>query len=469
MQWKEKIAKIFAPQAMSLTLTICVGITYSERGRLAMPLFQFVIAHVLLNTIDTIRTMFEWIKKIFGKESSNPIGRGFEQDSSIRSQIDLLNNRRITVLNQKNKLKTSSTEWFHLNIHSEKRKQVLVFKSLEIHNTPTLKTLKEERQQKERDRLLKLENSVKSDITILNKFISEEDVFNADKTVSLIALSIQEVTKKCLWSDYEKSKNQLAYLKDVILQRELSRKAEEQRRKNNADRIRKEELFKQEQKLADEKRKEQQEREVKVKQYQEELRKKEKSEQDEKQRLLALSLEKKDRSQDFEQILKNNGVRCFYHFTDKRNIISIKKVGGLLSWHYCKSNNIQIPYQGGDVDSENLDKLHGLEDFVRLSFCDDHPMAWRLKKGGYELVLLKVEIDVAWMKDTLFSNMNATDNLHSHGGEISDLQKIKFNATKRHYVSRSDDDFKYHQAEVMVKTFIPVKYIMNIDNPIQIT
>ncbi|CDN31155.1 hypothetical protein BN938_1059 [Mucinivorans hirudinis] len=48
MQWEEKIAKIIAPQAISLTLTICVGITYSERGRLAMPLFQFVIAHAFL-------------------------------------------------------------------------------------------------------------------------------------------------------------------------------------------------------------------------------------------------------------------------------------------------------------------------------------------------------------------------------------------------------------------------------------
>ena len=49
MQWEEKIAKIFVPQAISLTLMICVGITYSERGRLAMPLFQFVIAHAFLS------------------------------------------------------------------------------------------------------------------------------------------------------------------------------------------------------------------------------------------------------------------------------------------------------------------------------------------------------------------------------------------------------------------------------------
>ena len=32
-----------------------------------------------------------------------------------------------------------------------------------------------------------------------------------------------------------------------------------------------------------------------------------------------------------------------------------------------------------------------------------------------------------------------------------------------HYVRKDDDDFKPHQAEVMVKTFVPKKYIVNLD------
>ena len=48
------------------------------------------------------------------------------------------------------------------------------------------------------------------------------------------------------------------------------------------------------------------------------------------------------------------------------------------------------------------------------------------------------------------------------GGSLLDLKRVNFDATKRHFVSKNDEDFKPHQAEVMVKTFVPLKYIVNI-------
>lgn len=92
-------------------------------------------------------------------------------------------------------------------------------------------------------------------------------------------------------------------------------------------------------------------------------------------------------------------------------------------------------------------------------------MMWRLKQIGYDLVLLKIKVDAAVLRDTLFSDMNATDNQHSHGGSLQDLKKIRFSAAKRRYVRKDDSDFKYHQAEVMVKTFLPAEYIVNLDYP----
>ena len=68
----------------------------------------------------------------------------------------------------------------------------------------------------------------------------------------------------------------------------------------------------------------------------------------------------------------------------------------------------------------------------------------------------------------LFSDINAADSSHRHGGSIEDLKRVNFNAVKRNYVSRDDVDFKLHQAEVMVKTFIPVRYILNLDSPISL-
>ena len=48
---------------------------------------------------------------------------------------------------------------------------------------------------------------------------------------------------------------------------------------------------------------------------------------------------------------------------------------------------------------------------------------------------------------------------HHHGGTLADLQRINIPATQQNFVSRESDIFKQHQAEVMVKTFIPLEYI----------
>ena len=87
-----------------------------------------------------------------------------------------------------------------------------------------------------------------------------------------------------------------------------------------------------------------------------------------------------------------------------------------------------------------------------------------MQQSGSDIVILKIKADVALLKGTLFSDINAADKLHTHGGELEDLERVNFNATQRKYVSRNDADFKPHQAEVMVKTFVSKEYIVNLDN-----
>ena len=168
---------------------------------------------------------------------------------------------------------------------------------------------------------------------------------------------------------------------------------------------------------------------------------------------------------EFRNYLTSNGIRYLYHFTDRRNLDSIRRNGGLYSWYYCENHDISIPYPGGGEQSRNHDRWHGLQDYVRLSFCDDHPMAYRLKQDGYNLVLLTIKIDVALLEETLFSDINAADGAHHHGRTMDDLRRVDLSATQQHYVSSSSPIFKKHQAEVLVKTFIPLEYIENIDNP----
>ena len=173
----------------------------------------------------------------------------------------------------------------------------------------------------------------------------------------------------------------------------------------------------------------------------------------------------KDNYAAYQQILNDNGITYLYHFTDRRNLSSIKEYGGLYSWKYCELHGIHIPYPGGDNNSRLLDASFKLENYVRLSFCEDHPMSWRLQQQGYDLVLLKIKVDVAWSQNALYSDINAADPRHVHGGSLENLKSIDFSATKQHYVSRESPFFKKHQAEVMIKTFIPVDCIVNFDNP----
>ena len=162
--------------------------------------------------------------------------------------------------------------------------------------------------------------------------------------------------------------------------------------------------------------------------------------------------------------LSANKISYLYHFTDRRNLDSIRRYGGLYSWKYCLDHNIIIAFPGGNDDSRNNDRRYQLEDYVRLSFCDDHPMKKRLLDSGYDLVLLKIKTDVAELETTLFSDINATDNNCIFGGSIENLKAVDFYATQCHFLKNSDPLFKKHQAEVLVKTFIPIDKIVNIDS-----
>ena len=203
-----------------------------------------------------------------------------------------------------------------------------------------------------------------------------------------------------------------------------------------------------------------------AREYEEKLAREEEMRRNEIARLTSIVTITKSDSKRILQYLNIKGIRRFYHFTDKQNLTRIKQYGGLYSWYYCEQNGINIPNPGGDFDSRIYDRRHGLEDYVRLSFCDDHPMAWRKHKEGASLVLLHIDIDVACFKDTLFSDRNAASSSFSCGGEFEDLMKVNIPATQRNYVSRSEGEIFYqHQAECMIKTFIPLKYITNIDYP----
>jgi hypothetical protein len=187
-----------------------------------------------------------------------------------------------------------------------------------------------------------------------------------------------------------------------------------------------------------------------------------------------LNIEKKQNShelknnwQDFEEILKSKNITKFYHFTDRKNLDSIRKNGGLYSWWKAEELGIDIPMPGGIGFGRDLDKKHGLHNYVRLCFTKKHPMLFIAKQDKRIInpVFLEIKSDVAYLNSTRFSNMNATRNGHQQGSTLEDLKRIRFDLVSKpdqFYVS--ENERHYYQAEVLVLEKIPLEYITNINS-----
>ncbi len=191
---------------------------------------------------------------------------------------------------------------------------------------------------------------------------------------------------------------------------------------------------------------------------------------EEKQRLINLSESRKNNWKEFQRVLTNNNIRCFYHFTDRSNLQSIRNLGGLFSWYYCYEHCINIPRPGGSDSSWKIDYKKGLQDYVRLSFTPNHPMMYVAKNEGriIDPVILQIDLDVAYIDTTLFSDINAaTLKTPVHiGDELDNLSQIHFSTVKLpNHFDLNDVERPFYQAEILVKTFVPMKYIHEV-NPI---
>lgn len=166
--------------------------------------------------------------------------------------------------------------------------------------------------------------------------------------------------------------------------------------------------------------------------------------------------------------LLDNGITHFYHFTERENIENIKRNGGICSLKYCLVNAIEVSTKGDMTLLRDTDASFWLEDYARLSFCERHPLIKKRQEAGADLVLLKIKLDVAWRYETLFSDRDAASPNHHHGGTIEDLKMVRMDAIHKSNLEEWDPDYEFNQAEVMVKSIIPIEYIENIDNPIDI-
>lgn len=176
---------------------------------------------------------------------------------------------------------------------------------------------------------------------------------------------------------------------------------------------------------------------------------------------------KKTSSKDFADVLSQNGITKLYHFTDRDNLEAIIQNGGLYSWADCEEKGIRIPKPGGGQLSRDLDRRYNLQHYVRASFTRQHPMMYVAMNDGRisNPVILEIDPEVVEWEDTKFSDRNATRNGAIIGDSLADLKRIHFTSVKaRNHFDLDPEEQPFFQAEVLVKNFIPLKYITNISN-----
>lgn len=178
-------------------------------------------------------------------------------------------------------------------------------------------------------------------------------------------------------------------------------------------------------------------------------------------------MDKKTNYKELLKVLDDNGITKLYHFTDRENLESIIKNGGIFSWADCEKRGITIPRPGGGTLSRSLDSRDGLQTYVRVSFTKQHPMMYSAMNDGRitNPVVLVINPEVICWKGTKYSNMNATRNGASIGETIEDLKKIHFSTVKQYnHFQLDSEEQPYYQAEVLIRHFIPLDCILNIKN-----
>lgn len=153
-----------------------------------------------------------------------------------------------------------------------------------------------------------------------------------------------------------------------------------------------------------------------------------------------------------------------YHFTDRSNIPLIKKAGGLFSWQELNHRKIFPLKPGGSEFSRQLDLRKNLGNYVRLCFHPDQPMKYVARRDGRipDPVILRINIGVVYYESTLYSDVNATAGDANIGETYTHFSNIDFDLFNRGAWATESEKHRF-QAEVLVQTYIPLRFIININ------
>ena len=163
-------------------------------------------------------------------------------------------------------------------------------------------------------------------------------------------------------------------------------------------------------------------------------------------------------------------VTRLYHFTDRRNLPSIRELKGLYSLAKLREMGAEIPAPGGNDWSHDADKLKGVHRYVHLSFKSHHPMEYRAREEGRikDSVFIEVHPDVLGWPGVMFTpdvSNKAGVTIHpiAEAKELIDFE-VLYTRTDWNNPLIQQRLQKAEKSEILVPDHIPIELLRNIPN-----
>lgn len=164
-------------------------------------------------------------------------------------------------------------------------------------------------------------------------------------------------------------------------------------------------------------------------------------------------------------------IRSLFHFTDRRNLASIREKGGLYSYAKLKEMGIEIPAPGGNEWSHDADAYKGMDRYVHLCFRPTHPMLYVAKSEGRiaSSIFLNIHTDILKVENVRFTaGVSNKADVETHSIEEA-MGMIDFDMlygrwkdwSKPEIQARLQEVEKY---EILVPDHIPLEKILNCPN-----
>jgi hypothetical protein len=167
-------------------------------------------------------------------------------------------------------------------------------------------------------------------------------------------------------------------------------------------------------------------------------------------------------------------IKRLYHFTDRRNLDSIREHGALMSLEMLEAAKVKVEAPGGDAASQATDKSKGMDRFVHLCLHQNHPMAYVAKRSGRlgDLIYLEIERSVLYEDGVRFvPGMANTTGIEDYAltdaasqGMLVDVETLNSRIPWNIFPEARERRVRAEKFEILVPGFIPLDRILNMPN-----